>query len=771
MSESATTTQSEHGAFADQMQSEVDAACSYGSESLTRREGLTQVIAGYLEDAGILDGVTLCDYSVKGIEVAAAFIEDEGEAVDLCATIPTGEVPPRAVGKVEIDAVIRRLREFARRSLDGFFEALPSSSPARDVARRIGELQTEVGKFRFFIFTDGRFTTDQIPEIDVAGIPAVIQLWDAPRLERITLSGRAHEPISVDFEQWAGAAIPCLSIPGAAGEEYTSYLLVLNANLLANLYQEYGPRLMELNVRSFLQARGKINRGIRDTLRNEPDRFLAYNNGISATAEDVILTGLADGREAVRRVNDFQIVNGGQTTASLYWARRRDGVDLGGVWVQAKLTAVRRENILQIVPLISRYSNSQNAVSAADFEANGELHISLEKLSRNMWAPPAAGSQQQTTWFYERARGQYAVALSEAKTRAQIAQFRRQHPSTQKIEKVDLARFENIWALLPQVVSLGNQKNFREYMIRIGSAATQPVDASFFRMMVAKAIVVGKTDKIVAGLRLGAYKANTVAYTLAFILNRIASPLDLERIWRQQRAGAGLERAITMVAPAIHTALTQTAGSRNVTEWCKKDACWDALQRLPLRLPEALDDELIVAATAKPKRPGIAVTHPMANIDVELIRAVRRVTPDAWKTLAQWCESHPTMKGQANAARAIARELGGSRVDIHVAERAWDTLKEAIEAGFSFDGHRPAPHPAPLGAPPPERPDGAAQDLSPSQIVVRLGNILAGLGERVMNAEPDSAEFHEASAEQARLIAQMNKMDSSDVLRDWSNSP
>ena len=201
------------------------------------------------------------------------------------------------------------------------------------------------------------------------------------------------------------------------------------------IYSQYGPRLLELNVRSFLQARGKVNQGIRRTILDQPGRFLAYNNGISVTASEVELVDLPGGGRGFGRIKNLQIVNGGQTTASLHHAVRRDGADVSAIQVPAKLTVVPEDRLEEIVPLISRYANSQNKINEADFSANDPFHVRVEELSRTIWAPATGGTLRQTRWFYERARGQYADGLGRAGSPAQQRKFKQEHPPAQKFTK------------------------------------------------------------------------------------------------------------------------------------------------------------------------------------------------------------------------------------------------------------------------------------------------------------------------------------------------
>ncbi|MBR8834023.1 MAG: AIPR family protein [Stigonema ocellatum SAG 48.90 = DSM 106950] len=186
---------------------------------------------------------------------------------------------------------------------------------------------------------------------------------------------------------------------------------------------------------------------------------------------------------------NLQIVNGGQTTASIYQAVKKDKADISNIYVQAKLSVVVPEKVNEIVPLISRYANNQNKVSEADFSANDSFHIKIEELSRTIWAPAVDGTQRQTRWFYERARGQYLDAKGREKTLAKKAAFTSMHPTSQKFTKTDLAKFENTWQQLPHLVSLGAEKNFRELTIKLANRGKFQPDEDYFKRLVAKAIL------------------------------------------------------------------------------------------------------------------------------------------------------------------------------------------------------------------------------------------------------------------------------------------
>ena len=278
-----------------------------------------------------------------------------------------------------------------------------------------------------------------------------LDVWDHQRLFRAQASGLSCEPITIDIEERLGESLPCLEVPPET-TDYRAYLAIVPGTLLHNLYHEFGSRLLELNVRSFLMLRGKVNKGIRKTILEQPERFLAYNNGLCITARSLELADRRDGGMAIRGITGVQIVNGGQTVATIHRAGHVDRADLSRVFVQAKITVVNEAQIGTLVPLVSRFANSQNKVNEADFSANSKYHVKLQQLSETVWCPAEA-----TRWFYERARGQYQVARArEGTTPMRKKAFDSRTPSKQKFDKVQLAKYVNTWRQLPYVVSRGD---------------------------------------------------------------------------------------------------------------------------------------------------------------------------------------------------------------------------------------------------------------------------------------------------------------------------
>jgi len=569
--------------FAENLQQQViiDAEGNQSEEDggSFREEAFTHLMIEYLTEAGELEDGHVCYHSARGIKVNGYNLQKEEGRLDLFISIYTQIPSPTTVRKDAVENAFKQLLNFLSKVYKGYHQSIEEASPVFDMAQLIHSQRSQLSHVRLFLFTDG-LTTLQTKKNQVKdGVNYSFNIWDLRRTYRCVTSGQKREAIEINFQTQYGSVIPCLAMPESQAD-YSAYVAIIPGEILCKIYSEYGSRLLERNVRSFLQAKGNVNKGIRQTILKEPHRFLAYNNGISATAEAVQLVDLPNGGQGIVGIRDFQIVNGGQTTASLYQSVRKDKADLSGIYVQTKLTVVDRDRMDEIVPLISRYANNQNKVNEADFSANDPFHIRIEELSRTIWAPAVDGTQRQTRWFYERARGQYADAKNREATPAKQKAFMLTNPNAQKFTKTDLAKFEHTWDQLPHVVSLGAQKNFAKFTVGLAEQNRPEPDEMYFHHLVAKAILFKNAEKIIQDEKFGGYRANIVTYTLAYLSYTTEKRVDLNWIWRHQSVPPDLQREIAIISRKVHQVITNPPDGRNVTEWCKKEACWQAVQRI-----------------------------------------------------------------------------------------------------------------------------------------------------------------------------------------------
>jgi len=667
--------------YAENLRQDVIVTAEAEGDEALRSEVFTAKTLELLQEAGEIEEGMACYHRDRGLEVSGYGV-DEDETLNLFATIYRGETPPGSVTQTEVDTALRRLVRFWERCRESDYHLeLEESSDQYDMVQRVRGIARGVDRVRLFLLTDGVSRVEHIAESESGGVATAPAIWDLRRLHRCETSGQRREPIEIDFVERFGQPVPCLYAqePGA---DYAAYMAIFPAEILGDLYAQYGPRLLELNVRSFLQARGKVNKGIRETLLKEPERFLAYNNGISATASSIELTSNG-GADAIARIADLQIVNGGQTTASIHHAVRRDRADVSRVFVQAKITVVPPERLEQMVPLISRYANSQNRVSEADLSSNDPFHVAVEELSRTVWAPATDGTQRQTRWFYERARGQYADALARESTPARQRAFKQQNPTNQKFAKTDLAKFENTWDQLPHEVSRGAQKSFVLFMQRLRQRGGVKPDPAYFHDLVAKAILFRRAERLVAAQNFGGYRANIVTYSLALLSQKTAQRVDLDRIWREQDIGRGLSEAIVEISHRIHPVLADPPGGANVTEYAKREACWTRVRELEVSLPGGLPAELVtLGGGPRRRRTGIDTVQPEERA---LIDEVAAVPSDVWFALANWAkETNSLQPWQRSLSFGLGRLAGGERTPSRKqATEGKRILEEADRLGFS----------------------------------------------------------------------------------------
>ena len=335
-----------------------------------KENAFTEILVEYLFEIGMVENGEVCHCETRvgrGIGKVNGFgYNDDEDLLEIFTSIYLDSVLPGTVPSEEIRKGAERAARFVDGCFGGIHEKKEVASDMHSMAARIHELEGNLDRVRVFVLSDGVTQLTDINATEINGIQVRFEIWDIERLFRGMQSGLPRDEIEIDFEDMFDEAVPCLELPRPASD-YTAYLAILPGNMIYKLYDEYGSRLLELNVRSFLQARGKVNRGIRDTLREEPDRLMAYNNGISITVDELTTVVLPDGRSAIKSVRGLQVVNGGQTTASIHRARKQDGADLSSVFVPAKITIIKPDMLDQVVPKISRYANTQNVIQMADF--------------------------------------------------------------------------------------------------------------------------------------------------------------------------------------------------------------------------------------------------------------------------------------------------------------------------------------------------------------------------------------------------------------------
>ena len=649
-----------------------------------RVPALARSILDRLEEAGVSPDCQVAYYRHERANVHAevhAYAYDTEDDVVLLfylidgnEDVPLGEPATASnVSKDQIDRAFRRLETFVKLAQTGGAPSLDQSQPASELFDLVSSSSDGGQKIVLNVRALGTVSERAATSEQRKGLER--EVWDLDRLVK-TCGGDGDERPSIDFVADFSVSLPCLVTP-KTDDGLQVFMTWIRGDVLAQIYNTYRSRLLERNVRSFLQFTGKVNKGIRETVLDRPARFLSYNNGLSATASVVDLEDVGSGLARIRSVKDFQIVNGGQTTASIASCARRDPVNVKGVSIAMKLTVVPLDKLDEFVPLISKFANTQNRIQEADFSANHPWHIELERLSRNTWTKPTPETPRGTRWFYERSRGQYADELASQNTPAGRRRFRTENPTSQKFTKTDFAKYVLTWDQQPAVVSRGAQKCFVEFMNRIQRERRPLPDATEFERIGGLAMLFRRAEKLYGEMGYQGYRAQVVTYSIAKLSNALGRRLPFDDIWKNQRISEDIKASLAKVIVGVRGVITQPPGTRNITEWCKRDDCWTAILALPVAVNTAREGAWIPT--------GSRVDQPSSADGIVI--AAFSVPANAWFAASNWAKETKTLHPWQ---RSLAYSLGrlksrNSQPSPKQAIQGQRLMMEAIRLGFGHE--------------------------------------------------------------------------------------
>lgn len=628
-------------------QEEINSSLISEEEGTNPEQLFTELALSYLSEAGETENYRVCfdeKISKRGVEhkINGYSLYENYETLDLFVTIYNGDSTIQSVTKGDADKTIERAVKFFRNAIyKDYVNEIEESSEIFDLAQTLAnvpEVKEFLTRVNIFLITNGEVKADVKISDTVAGYTVFYRTIDINYL--FNLSDKSRVPIEINFEL-AGYKVPCIANE-SENSDYQSWLAIIPGLALADIYEQYGARLLEQNVRSFLQFTGKINKGIRNTILKEQHMFMAFNNGIAATAEEVTIIDLPNNQgRAIAQVKDFQIVNGGQTTASVYHTWKKDKVDISKVFVPVKLTIVKnRENFSEIVGRIAEYANTQNKVSASDLSSNKENHVLIEKLSRTIWALPISGETTQTRWFFERSRGQYKnERIRFGITPSKRKQFDKQNPRSQMFTKESLAKninsYEEVYngkklVIGPHIVVRGSQKNYAQFL---NYNFSFKVDNIWFEDAIAKAILFSSAEKVygVKPNAIGDMRYITVPYSLAWLGFKLNYKLDLYKIWKQQSLSATLKSKLHEVMSKIEDSIKTKAPGSLYGEWAKKEECWNVIKNEDFNIDlNSLIEELESKSSEKRKRLSeVEVENQLIQAESDFVKSI---------PIAKWLE-------------------------------------------------------------------------------------------------------------------------------------
>lgn len=642
-------------------------------------------------------------------------IDDADGSVHIAITDFSHDAQVKTITKGDVDSIFGQAEHFIEICADGTFQSRKTSINEQEELSNYIEknAKPEITHLRFHLFTN-RELSKQLKELtakEVCGIPSGYQIWDLGRMRSLSLSAIGSEEFVVDFTEFTEKGLPCLKANET--HDYEGYLAVIDGETLASIYDRYGSRVLEGNVRAYLSARGKVNKGIQATIANDADKFFAYNNGVSCTSTGVNVEQDGDAYY-LKSATYLQIVNGGQTTASIYLASKssRSGFSpVAGVSVQMKLSVIKEKDIKgedtgqradaleDLIYHIARFSNTQNMVKESDFFSNHEFHRIFEGHSQAIQAPPVSGETTHGSyWFYERARGAYDARQMVLRASEQ-QKFKREHPRAQRLEKTDIAKYIHAWDQRPHDVCDSGQRNFNKFAKAIisnwGSSGTRFRSPDFFKETIAKAILYKRLVKLVDKApwypKGSGFRQGIVSYTVSLLSYLIQTEtgggsLNFKKIWMDQKLSPILEDELRKLAertcevisaPAYESAVVSIQG----LQWFKKEACWEKLKDSHrMDLSKAFLNELRTHDQVRQDEKNIQRAG-QQELEFDQIQVVMSLGSKGWKSLRAWSVENNSRYGIESdlISKMISPKFYPSPKQTKILYRI---LKESIDLGF-----------------------------------------------------------------------------------------
>lgn len=523
------------------------------------KQALTDMMIGYIQNVGDVNEVNLCSFNSGNGEAIDAWGysgDEDITSIDLFLTVLVNPEKSHTLPKSEIERHFKWMEKFFERSQSGtmFSRITDKHSDLYQIAQLINSSE-KVDSVRMFLMTNAiapaNFEIDE-KETD-EGTIMEYHLWDVKRIKKHDDILRGKEPVVVDFEDRGFNPLPCIKMPDVS-DRVECYLTIIPGEILSKIYNQYHQHILEQNVRTFLQFKGASNKGIRDTLIGhiptaaqrakgdkkrdaEPDMFFSYNNGISTTATDIEVVDTEQGL-VITKITDWQIVNGGQTTASISAVMKMKNTDpemIKQVFVAMKVSVIKdKETKEDLVPRISQFANTQSAVKKSDFGINEPFLQELEQQSRTVWVKNSM-NKEISKWFFERTRGQYLDKAKHTSSFKEEREYYEEYPKAQMFDKTTLAKCVMSWEQEPHVVCKGGEACYTAFFKKMVQTKAR-FDEKLYMQTVGKLILFRTIDAYYGkdGINLAGYKANMVAFTMSVLSKVTNKAIDFESIWYQQ---------------------------------------------------------------------------------------------------------------------------------------------------------------------------------------------------------------------------------------------
>lgn len=563
--------------------------------------------------------LTKSNGDIRG-EIHAYAESVNGEVLYLFYTDYNHSVEIKSKSNSDSQPSVNRPQGFYNAAIRGFFLDVDSSSSEYNALKYIYDNVQKYTSINIVVLSNYIINNLTVSKTKIASKPVYSDTWDLKKIYANTHSMSDHLAIDIDFEaeDYKRYRIPYIQMESNQ-YGYKCIQAMVPAKLLYQLYERYNTNLLINNVRYFLGLKGtkdkKPNVAMLDTLRRKNEMFLAYNNGITALAKNVegnIIkekTDVTDPEDntssqyismgILKKIHDFRIINGGQTTAVLFNAKNLSNntsdplkkVSLLGVYVQLKL--VISEDIEKISGDIALSSNFQNKVQYSDFTVSNDFNTKMESLSRNILIPN--GNNEPIHWFYERLKGQYDQESKRINIKQDREYFEFCFPKKNKFTKEDVARVWSSWHQTPYIAVKGATTMYAAYMKSVVERGFIP-DEDYYKKTIALIIIYKFLLSRPENRNYTNGKASVIAYAMAIMSSQTFGRFDLLKIWQEQKLSNNTKIYLNSICDKIYTLFLKIVSEQGTTilSFCKTKNAYDFIMSQPLGTGfHLLDNDLI----------------------------------------------------------------------------------------------------------------------------------------------------------------------------------
>lgn len=578
---------SDLNAFLQSLQADVREAARDNNDASSEL-GFTDLVVDHMSSIGMtFEENETFSYKKKirnaNVRLNGFSLDQNSANLDLYVSLFSDSELPTSIPDSKIREAFTQCLRFITNCVEGRLdEEIKENHPAYALSYALKETYSYLDQIRIFVLTNNLAKTRKYKSQEVAGKIVKLDIVDLQRLYNHWVEDNEIDELSVNFNDEFDMSLRCLWVDAENISDYEYGLTIFSGEMLQYLYEKHGTRILQANVRSFLQERGKVNKEISQTLQNEPDSFMAYNNGLVIVANEVRF-GEHNGVQGINFIKGMQIVNGGQTTASMFFTKRKfPNVDLSDVRVAAKIIKISDDpEIENFVGKVARFANLANPVRDSDLTSNHKFHINFEQFAEKVFCPDGV-----TQWFYERSTGSYNVMLNrKASTSAQRRKLKDQFPTNKKIIKTNLAKYYCAWNQKPNEVSKGAQKCFKYFMDEfVENDKISILTNEDYKNMIAISVLFKGIEKIVRYDKdnFKAFQANITAYTVSIFSRNFSKSIDLSKVWERQELSLPLIDFLRALAILVAQKLDETSSGRMISEWAKKPECWDKIKDMKI---------------------------------------------------------------------------------------------------------------------------------------------------------------------------------------------